>query len=62
MFLGTEKEIKGLEISLCNTSLAKTFDIPIKMKEIMFFFSSFLPLEIICYLKSVYTPVNLGVD
>jgi hypothetical protein len=51
MFLGTEKDIKGLEISLCNTSLAKTFDIPIKMKEIMFFFSSFLPQEIICYLK-----------
>tara|TARA_B100000767_G_scaffold174932_1_gene163545 strand:- start:46 stop:201 length:156 start_codon:yes stop_codon:yes gene_type:complete len=51
MLLGTEKDNKDQEMRLCDTSLAKTFDIPIKMKEIMFFFSSFLPQEIICYLK-----------
>ncbi|MAA58033.1 MAG: hypothetical protein CL855_06160 [Cryomorphaceae bacterium] len=50
-FLGTEKEIKGFRMRLCTTSLAKTFDIPIKMGKIMFFFFSFLLQEIIYYLK-----------
>ena len=40
-FLGTEKEISGSEKRQYVTSLAKTFHIPMKIEEIMFFFSSF---------------------
>ena len=40
-FLGTEKEMNGPELCQYDTSLAKTFHIPMKIEEIMFFFSSF---------------------
>mgnify|MGYP001167667090 CR=1 FL=1 len=40
-FLGTEKDTSGSELRQFDTSLAKTFHIPMKIEEIMFFFSSF---------------------
>tara|TARA_B100001063_G_C16542728_1_gene442067 strand:+ start:462 stop:707 length:246 start_codon:yes stop_codon:yes gene_type:complete len=51
IFLGTDKETEDEEKRLYTTSLAKTFHIPMKIKEIMFFFFSFWQQEIICYLK-----------